>query len=87
MLLGLDARNLNAKERHFIFPLVMWTFIMQSVAFIASISQDRIKFIFSTLIDHTYLEAIFIASNMTTYSKDLTQSIGRYDGLSWQNWV
>ena len=24
---------------------------------------------------------------MTTYSKDLTQSIGRYGGLSWQNWV
>ena len=23
---------------------------------------------------------------MTTYLKDLTQSIGRYDGLSWQNW-
>jgi hypothetical protein len=24
---------------------------------------------------------------MTTYLKDRTQSIGRYDGLSWQNWV
>ena len=24
---------------------------------------------------------------MTTYLKDLTQSIGRYGGLSWQNWV
>ena len=23
---------------------------------------------------------------MTTYLKDLTQSIGRYGGLSWQNW-
>jgi len=23
---------------------------------------------------------------MTTYLKDLTQSLGRYDGLSWQNW-
>ena len=31
--------------------------------------------------------AIFIACNMTTYLKDLTQSIGRYGGLSWQNWV
>ena len=24
---------------------------------------------------------------MTTYLKDLTQSIGRYGGLSWKNWV
>ena len=24
---------------------------------------------------------------MTTYLKDLIQSIGRYGGLSWQNWV
>ena len=24
---------------------------------------------------------------MTTYLKDLTQSIGRYGGLSWPNWV
>ena len=23
---------------------------------------------------------------MTTYLKDLTQSIGMYGGLSWQNW-
>ena len=59
MLLGLDAQNLNAKERHFILPLAIGTFIMQSVAFIASISQDRIKLIFSTLIDHTYLESNF----------------------------
>ena len=59
VLLWLDARNLNAKERHFILPLVIWTFIMQSVAFISSISQDCIKLIFSTLIDHTYLESNF----------------------------
>ena len=61
MLLWLDAQNLNAKERHFILPLVIGTFIMQSIAFIASTSQDRIKLIFSTLIDHTYLESNFIA--------------------------
>ena len=34
-LLWLDAQNLNAKERHFILPLVIWTFIMQFVAFIS----------------------------------------------------
>ena len=55
-LLWLDAQNLNAKERHFILPLVIKNFIMQSIAFISSISQVRIKLIFLTLTDHTYLE-------------------------------
>ena len=88
MLLWLDAQNLNAKERHFILPLVIGTFIMHFVAFISSISQARINLIFSTLIDHTYLESNFLLhATMTTYLKDLTQSIGRYGGLSWQNWV
>ena len=60
---------------------------MQTVAFIASISQDRIKLIFSTLINHTYLESNFsLHTTITTYLKDLTQSIGRYGGLSWQYW-
>ena len=85
MLLWLDARNLNAKERHFVLPLVIRTFIMQSVTFIASISQDHIKLIFSTLINHTYLESNFsLHTTITTYLKDLTQSIGRYGGHSWQ---
>ena len=70
---GWMHKNLNAKERHFILPLVIKTFIMQSVPFISSLSQVRIKLIFFAL--------------MTTYSKDLTQSIGRYGGLSWKNWV
>ena len=58
-LLWLDARDLNAKELYFILPPVTWTFIMQSVSFISSISQDRIKLIFSALISHTYLESNF----------------------------
>ena len=86
MLLWLDAQNLNAKECHFMLPLVIGTFIMQSVAFISSISQDRIKLIFSTLLNHTYLGNNFMFATMTTYLKDLTQSIGRYGGLSWKNW-
>ena len=56
-LLYLDAQNLNVRERHAILPLMIETFIMQSVTFIPSISQARIKLIFSTLIDHTYLES------------------------------
>ena len=56
--------------------------------FISSTSQDRTKLISSTLINHTYLESnFFLLALMTTYLKDLTQSIGRYGGLSWQNWV
>ena len=58
-LLWSDAQNINAKERHFILTLVIGTFIMQFIAFISSISQARIKLIFSALIDHTYLESIF----------------------------
>ena len=87
MLLWLDAQNLNAKERHFIFPLVIWTFIMQSVTFISSTSQDRIQLIFLH-INRSYIfrEQFLLRAPMTTYLKDLTQSIGRYGGLSWQNW-
>ena len=59
VLLRLDAQNLNAKECHFILPLVINTFIMQSVAFISSLSQVRIKLIFFALIDHTYSESNF----------------------------
>ena len=60
---------------------------MQSVAFISSLSQVRIKLIFFALIDHTYLESNFLLRTpMTTYLEDLTQSIGRYGGLSWKNW-
>ena len=59
VLLWLDAQNPNAKERHFILPLVIWTFIMQSVTFISSISQDCIKLSFSALISHAYLERNF----------------------------
>ena len=58
-LLWLDAQNLNVKERHFILSLVIKTLIMQSVAFISSISKVGIKFIFFTLIYHTYLESNF----------------------------
>ena len=37
---------------------------------------------------HTkFREQLLLLATMTTYLKDLTQSIGRYGGLSWQNWV
>ena len=88
VILWLDAQNLNAKERHFILPLVIGTFIMQSVTFISSISQDRIKIIFShTNKSYIFREQFLLLAPMATYLKDLTQSIGRYGGLSRQNWV
>ena len=42
----LDAQAINAKERHFMLPLVIATFIMQSVTFISLPSQVRTKLIF-----------------------------------------
>ena len=48
----LGVQTLNAKERHVVLPFVMATFIMQSVAFITSTSQDHIKLISPTLIIH-----------------------------------
>ena len=44
--LFLDVQAFNAKERHFILPLVIATFIMQYVAFISLPSQVRTKLIF-----------------------------------------
>ena len=87
MLLGLDAQNLNAKERHFILPLVIWTFIMQSVAFITSTTSSYKAYFLRTNKSYIFREQFLLLAPMTTYLKDLTQSIGRYGGLSWQNWV
>ena len=42
----LDAQALNAKERHVILPLVIATFIMQSVTFFSLPSQVRTTLIF-----------------------------------------
>ena len=38
-IFGLYAKSLNVKERHVILPLMIATFIMQSVAFITLPSQ------------------------------------------------
>ena len=86
MRLGLDAQNLNAKECHFILPLVCGP-LLCSPSLLLLPQQDHTKLIFSALISHAYLESIFLLlALMTTYLKDLTQSIGWYSELSWQNW-
>ena len=88
VLLGLDAQNLNAKERHFILPLVIWTFIMHSVAFyFFHITRSYKAYFLQTNQSYIFWEQFLLLAPMTTYLKDLTQSIGRYGGLSWQNWV
>ena len=35
---------------------------------------------------YIFREQFLLLAPMTTYLKDLTQSIGRYGGLSWNNW-
>ena len=80
--LVLDAQSLNVKERHVILPLVIETFIMQSIAFIIR-NHKFVQRLFSvTLKDHTYLRVIFIALCADNNFKDLIQSICRYSGLS-----
>ena len=84
VLLWLDAQNLNAKERHFILPLVIKTFIMQSVSFIASITRSYKAYFLHTNKSYMFREQFLLHAPMTTYLEDLTQPIGRYGGLSWQ---
>ena len=57
-------------------------FIEHSVAFITPPSQVRTKLISIPIKNHTYLEQLLLYAPMTTYLKDLTQSIGSYSGLS-----
>ena len=35
---------------------------------------------------YIFREQFLLLAPMTTYLKDLTQSAGRYGGLSWKNW-
>ena len=60
---------------------------MQSVAFISSTSQDHIKLISSTPINHTKLESNFFIACTDDNLLEGSYSIhSRYGGLSWQYW-
>ena len=59
---------------------------MQSVAFIASTTSSYKVYFLRTNKACIFREQFLLLAPMTTYLKDLTQSIGRYGGLSWQNW-
>ena len=57
---------------------------MQSVAFIASVTRSYKAYFLCTNKSCIFREQFLLLAPMTTYLKDLTQSIGRYGGLSWQ---
>ena len=59
---------------------------MQSVAFIASITRSYKAYFIHTNRSYIFREQFLLLASMITYLKDLTKSIGRYGGLSWQNW-
>ena len=60
---------------------------MQSVAFIASITRSYKAYFLHTNKSYIFREQFLFLAPMTTYFMDLTQSIGRYGGLSWQKRV
>ena len=64
----------------------MWTFIMQSVTFITSTTSSYKAYFLYTNKSCIFREHFLLIAPMTTYLKDLTQSIGGYGGLSWRNW-
>ena len=67
-----------------LYVTCVWTFIMQSVAFIASITRSYKAYFLRTNKSCIFREQFLLLASMTTYLKDLTQSVGRYGGLSWQ---
>ena len=56
----------------------MLTFIMQSVAFITSTTSSYKAYFLCTNKSYIFREKFLLLAPMTTYLKDLTQSIGRY---------
>ena len=56
--LGLDTQNLNAKECHFVLPLVCGP-LLCTLSLLLLPQQVRTKLIFSALISHAYLESNF----------------------------
>ena len=51
------------------------------------ITRSYKAYFLNTNKSYIFREKFLLLATMSTYLKDLTQSIGRYGGLSWQNWV
>ena len=83
VLICLYAQPLSAREHHVIFPLMIATFITQYVAFILCHHEFIQRSIFSyTKWSNTFRSNFYcLIAPMTTYLKDLAQSLGRYGGL------
>ena len=81
-LICLYAQSLSAKERHVTLPVVIATFIMHLVAFILHHHKFVPCSIFSyTKWSHTFRTNFYcLFALMTTYLRDLAQSLGRYGG-------
>ena len=79
--------NPLVQENITLYCPLWWKPLLYSLSLLFFIITSSYNARFSlTLNDLAFLEAIFIAlfAPMTTYLKDLTKSIGRYGGLSWQ---
>ena len=88
-LICLYAQPLSAKERHVTLPLEIATFIMQSLTFILHHHKFVQRSIFSyTKWSHTFRSNFYcLFAPMTTYLRDLAQSLGRYGGHLKKIWV
>ena len=85
-LLWLDAQNLNAKERHFIASCDKELYYVVRCFYFFHITRSYKAYSRRTNKSYIFREQFLLLAPMTTYLKDLTQSICRYGGLSWQNW-
>src|SRR6266536_2314508 len=81
-LICLYAQPLSSKERHVVLPLKLATFIMQPVAFILCHPSSYNTQFSLTLNDLTFRSNFYcLIAPMTTYLKNLAQSLVRYGGL------
>ena len=51
-----------------------------------NITRSYKAYLLNTNKSYIFREKFLFLATMTTYLKDLTQSIGRYGGHPWQNW-
>ena len=84
----LDARNLNAKDTSlYIATCDKDLYFAVRRFYFFHITRSYKAYFLHTNKSYIFREQFFLLAPMTTYLKDLTQSIGRYGGPPWQNWV
>ena len=87
-LSGLDAQNLNAKERTSLYIATCDMDLYYAVRrfYFFHITRSYKAYFLHTNQSYIFREQFLLLAPMTTYLKDLTQPIARYGGLSWQYW-